>query len=118
MALDNILDKAGNKYGGTTSGLAGFGDTVQDVSGTVGTVQKIWIDPNDPLNLSKALVLLTGANQNADRNIHEIEAFTRALQITAHADGTGLVSGGVAVSFPTTVPPTSYNFLQNPLKIV
>lgn len=116
MALDNVLDRAGNKYGGATSGLAGFGDRVRDVSNVVnGTVQKIWIETNAIAD-SRALVLLDNVGDGS--TAREVMVNTRAMQIISHADGGGLVSGGSAVSFPTTVPPEGYNYFVNPYKVV
>lgn len=118
MALDNVLDRAGNKFGGTVSGLAGFGDRVRDVSNVInGTVQKIWIEAVDPLGLSRALVLLDNVGDGS--TCREVMVNTRALQIISHADGTGLVAGvGGAVAFPTTQPPEGYNYFVNPYKVV
>ena len=120
MALDNVLDVLGNKYGGVTSGLAGDGDIVRDINfatnALTGTVKKIWIDPINPIAFSRALVLIN--NNLGDGNIHEVEVNTRALTIVSHADAGGLVSGGSAAIAPTTQPPTENNYMMNPIKVV
>ena len=120
MALDNVLDLAGIKYGGATSGLAGDGDIVKDISfattGLTGTVSKIWIDPMNPIAFSRALVRINQAL--GDNNIHEMEVNTRALTIISHADGGGLVSGGSAATAPTTQPPTENDYMANPIRVV
>ncbi len=107
MALDTCLDSAGNKFGGATSGLAGFGDSVTDIRSKSGTVQKCW----SYTGLDGSWLVLVRANQ-PEGSIREFVVSSRALTITAHADGGGLVSGGPALTAPTTVPPTGNNFMQ------
>lgn len=107
MALDTCLDSAGNKFGGVTSGLAGFGDSVTDIRSKAGTVQKVWTYTGKDGDW----FALVRANQ-PEGSIREFTVNCRALTLTAHADGGGLVSGGSALTPPTTVPPTRNNFMM------
>jgi len=108
MALDTCLDAAGNKFGGVTSGLAGFGDIVTDIRSKTATVQKCW----SYTGLIGDWLVLVRANQ-PDGGIREFTVNSRALTIVSHADGGGLVSGGPAVSpVFTTLPPTGNNFMM------
>lgn len=108
MALDTCLDAAGNKFGGVTSGLAGFGDIVTDIRSKSATVQKCW----SYTGVIGEWLVLVRANQ-PEGSIREFTVNSRALTIVSHADGGGLVSGGPAQSpVYTTVPVTANNFMQ------
>jgi hypothetical protein len=108
MAINNCLDAAGNRYGGTVSGLAGDGDIVTDIRGKQGTVRG-------------GCYTYTGKDQDwfclvryfpqSDGAIREYVVDCRQLTINSHADGTGLVSGGSALTQLTTLPPTENNWL-------
>lgn len=108
MAILNCLDAAGNRFGGATSGLAGDGDIVTDIRGKTGTVRGSGYSESGVDGSWKCLVRF---NTQADGFIREIVVNCRQLTIVSHADGTGLVSGGSALTALTTVPPTINNWM-------
>ena len=99
------IDKLGNNYGGTSFNQSGVGDRVLDVNSTVATVLAMVFTPTGTF-----VDVLT--DTMADGNRHEARLRANALQITSHQDGTGLVSGGAATSFPALSPPMSDNLIQ------
>src|SRR5271169_91249 len=112
MAANGIIDAAGNNYGGTGVGSAGVGDTVKDVNNVVGTVTAIL--PGLSQALHKVLVRVTvppSVNAHAVGN-YEQTYYAQQLTITAHLDGTGLVSGGSAKTQIGDAPPGEYNYVQ------
>jgi len=109
MSLLTCLDAAGNRYGGTVSGLAGDGDIVTDIRSKQGTVRGGCYSESGLDGTWKCLVRFFPQSDNHTR---EIVCNCRQLTINSHADGTGLVSGGSALTQLTTKPPTEYNFLM------
>lgn len=100
-----VLDKLGNNYGGTSFNQSGTGDRVVDAQSLAATVLAV-----SQGNGEFFADILT--DTGPDGNKHESVVNCRYLQITSHQDGTGLVSGGGAISFPPLNSPIGYNYIQ------
>lgn len=109
MAVNTCLDAAGNRFGGTVSGLAGDGDIVTDIRSKQGTVRGSVYTETGQDGQWRCLVRFF---PQLDGQTREIVVNCRQLTINSHADATGLVSGGAALTQLTTLPPTVNNFLM------
>lgn len=108
MAINTCLDTAGNRFGGTVSGLAGDGDIVTDIRSKTGTVRGACYTETGQDGQWRCLVRF---NAQGDGVLREIVVNCRQLTIVSHADATGLVSGGAALTPLTTLPPTVNNWM-------